>query len=52
LFALIQSGVMALAGVITFAGLATILGMSEIWDILQVLLRRKKAAKAIEEAAA
>jgi putative peptidoglycan lipid II flippase len=52
LLTLVQVGVMALAGAATFAGVATALGITEIWDIVGVLLRRKKAERAIQEAAA
>ncbi len=52
LLTLVQVGIMALAGAGTFGGVAMLLGMTEIWDMIMVLLRRKRAETAIEEAAA
>ncbi|MEM6282245.1 MAG: murein biosynthesis integral membrane protein MurJ [Chloroflexota bacterium] len=52
LLTLIQVGVMAAAGALTYAGAALLLGIHEIKDIALVLLRRKKATVAVEEAIA
>jgi putative peptidoglycan lipid II flippase len=51
LLTLVQVGVMTLAGAGVFAGMAALLRMDEIWDMVRVLLRRKRAAVAIAEAA-
>lgn len=43
--------VMVGAGVIAFAAMAAILRIQEIWDLLRVVLRRKSATEALQEAA-
>ena len=51
LLTLMQVGVMASVGALVFAGVAALLGVSEIWDMLMVLLRRRKPKAVLEEVA-